>query len=168
MRKAFSLFELLVVIAVIGAIYLLAFNSLTPSAKKEKNLDIKGMKEFLTQKYGVGIELICIEGCQRCYIKSNEEMKEIEQTFGLKENLDVYFIDNNYREFRIEFDDFADNEVCLKYKISKKGVSEPQIIQNGDTFYTLPSFIGSVRGFESMNDAIEWQTKEKYGLEEVY
>ena len=167
MKKAFSLFELLIVVAIIATIYTIAIKSFVPQ-KKRKDVAIKEMKQFLTKNYGYNIELICIMDCKKCYLKTTTTTEEIEQNFGFKENLTVYFINENYNEFKPEFGNFEDSEICMRYKISKKGVSEPMIVQNGENFYTIPSFIGEVKEFKSMSEAIDWYRKIKYNLEDIY
>ena len=167
MKKAFSLFELLIVVAIIATIYTIAIKSFVPQ-KKRKDIDIVEMKEFLTKNYGFNIELICVNDCQKCYLKGGGKIEEINQNFGFQENLVVYYINKNYTENIMEFANFEDNEVCIRYKISKKGVSEHLIIKNGENFYVLPSYIGKVRKFLSMEEAINWYKKNDYNLEDIY
>jgi len=166
-KKAFSLFELLIVVAIIATIYTIAIKSFVPQ-KRRKDIKIGEMKEFLTKNYGFNIELICIHNCQKCYLKANGKTEEINQNFGFKENLTLFLINENYIESKVEFANYEDNEICMRYKISKKGISEPSIIKNGENFYVLPSYIGKVRDFSSMEEAINWYRKSDYNLEDIY
>ena len=166
-KKAFSLFEILVVVIIISVIYVIGIASISSSKSKEK-IDIFKMKKFLVKNYGYDVELICVDECKKCYVDNQKKIVEIEQNFDFKTDLSVYFIDKNYHEYRESFSDFDDKEVCLRYKISKKGVSEPMIIESGELFFTLSSFVGEVKSFVSMGEARDWYRKSEYDLGDIY
>jgi len=166
-KEAFTLFEMLIVVIIISILYIVGISTIS-FQKREKRVDIFKMKEFLIQKYGFEIELICINDCKKCYIKDKNKMEKIEKNFDFKENLSIYLIDKNYLSYKESFNNFDDKEVCIRYKISKKGISEPMIVKNGELFFTLPSFVGEVKSFVSMSEAKEWYIKSEYDLEEIY
>jgi type II secretory pathway pseudopilin PulG len=151
-KKAFSLFELILVIILIGIVYSLVLGKLD----KKQNLTInkiENLKDILSSN-SQSIELIVFDKCSRVIINNKE--KDFDKT--LFKDIEVYTVENDTLK-RVEFAPISINDkiydVCLKFKIFKNGSSSSFIIKKDEKYIVFFPYFKNSEVFTNESDAIE-------------
>jgi len=156
-KKGFTLFELLIVILLMGLVVFFVFS--TPSVPKTRTeaITLETLPKFFRsnlQGYG---ELVCINKCSSCFYL-NGSIKP--QSFSLPLQLkikNVYILDRSDNAQKIEYGRFKDKKVCLRLKHYKNGSISQEILElEGDKFLFIPAYFGNGKVFDSLNDAQNW------------
>jgi len=119
-KKAFTLFELMVVVMIIGIVYALVLGRFNPK-QHIKIVQLASLRDILTQKHKEGqrLDLILYDKCQKATLFINNEKQE-KMDINLKprlfEGIKVYKSDPFGHERKISF-----TPVIIEDKIEKKG-----------------------------------------------
>jgi len=158
-KKGFSLFELILVIILIGLVYSLVLGKLD----NKKNLKIKkleNLKAILAKKSTGKIDLIVYDGCKRVMINN----KEIEFDSNLFKDIEVYSIVEARLE-KIEFTPLYLKEkfydVCLRYSIYENKSSSSYIIKKDKKYIVFYPYFKDSEVYLNESDAIEALSNQK-------
>ncbi len=151
-KKAFSLFELILVIILIGIVYSLVLGKLD----KKQNLSInkiENLKDILSNN-SQSVRLIVFDKCSRVII--NDKEKDFDKK--LFKDIEVYTVEDDALK-RVEFAPISINEkiydVCLKFNIYKNGSSSSFIIKKGEKYVVFFPYFKNSEVFTNESDAIE-------------
>ncbi len=150
MKRAFSLIELLIVIAIISIFSLIAFSSLKKAVQKKDAYSIKNLKKHFTAgKYS---ELLCIDKCKKCYTRTLGSPKLIETKSGIP-NIEAYIVSEDGNPQKIDFAKLNDHHICLRFIHYKNNSSTQMIIESKGDFFYFPSFFGETKKFDTLEGA---------------
>jgi len=158
-KKAFTLIEIILVVAIISIIYSLALDNFKfPTNIKKISIDIKNIPVYM-KKFGANSKLVCIEDGKRClvYDSENKITKEIKNLFLSKPI--VYKYDKNLEEIYfadIELKHLDRFEVCFEYNIDKYNKSGDMIVEYDNKFYIFNSINNEVITLESSADIYDY------------
>ena len=145
-KKAFTLFELILVVIIIGLVYSLVLGKIS----NKKNIEVQSLKDLKNILIKNNIkELIVYDKCKKT--KPNSITPEI---FN---NIKVYTVRNENIE-KIEFnpikikDDIFD--VCLKFEINDNKSSSSYIIKQNEKYYVFHPYFQKTKVFDSEDEAI--------------
>ncbi len=157
MKRAFSLIELLIVIAIISLFGFLAFSTLKTSAQKQVIYKISNLKKLF--KSTEHKELICIDKCKKCYARDegSEKLSEIKSDIS---PLKAYIVDKDDNPRKIDFGKYDDHHICLRFIHYSNGSSSQLIVESNGKFFYLPSFFGKTESFDSLDEATKEWTKD--------
>ena len=152
-KKAFSLFELILVIILIGIVYSLVLGKIT----SRKNIHINNIKDLKATLLHRGLKkLIVYDKCT----------KTIPNTINpnIFKNIEVYNLINNNIE-KIEFNPIKikDNiyDVCLKFEIFNNRSSSSFIIKKDKNYYVFHPYFRQTKVFDNIEDATDDLTNKK-------
>jgi len=155
-KRGFTLFELIIVVFIIGLVYsvvTIGFNNLGKTAKLELH-KIKPFLEKISDKRP--LEFICYNDCRECSIFYNQkELEDIEVDLKLDSELEVFRIDKLGNFEKIDYGNRFINEkkdfqnVCLEFTLFKNSSSSKILVKNDEEYFIFPSYFGEVqRSFE--------------------
>jgi len=166
-KKAFTLFELLIVIFILSLVYFLGFGTIDfkPHKKAVSILDLKSTIADRLNKQQA--KLICIDKCQSCFIQYDIFQEPQETSFHIKlsPNLTSYTLTDNDRLEPIEYDRFKDKKICLMIDFYPNGSSTPIVIENDKDFFFLPSLLRESKQVKTLEEAQELWLKYSYHLQ---
>jgi prepilin-type N-terminal cleavage/methylation domain-containing protein len=160
--NGFSLFELIIVIFIIGLVYSLITITL-PKQSVTKELNLLNLQKYLQniKKENSSLKLICVNSCSECYIIENDTInRDITIELDLDKELEIFKRDV-FDEIRsIEFNKVKiDNEemsVCMELEVYNNLSTSSFIIENYDSFYAIPSFFKESREFNTKDEAVDY------------
>ena len=166
LKKGFTLFELMMVILIIGASYAL----LTPSfkVKKQEGYSFNELKKYMFSFEGKGKRtLICLDDCKKCYVYVDD--KRYDSNF-IKKELEVYKYMDGYLDKKEFFDpkrvDVYD-EICLKYTYdTATKIGDELIVRYGEKAYYFPPFFEESIIFDSIDELSEYLTRHLKDLKD--
>ncbi len=152
MKKAFSLIELLIVIAIISLFGFMVFGFLKKAEIKEDPYTIKNLKDALAGKGDA--ELVCVDKCSKCFIRSpgSNNLQKTQSNLG---EITAYILDSRDDPQKLEFGRLDDHKVCLRYRHYANGSSSQMILESDGKFFYFPSYFGEVSTHDSLQDAAE-------------
>lgn len=157
MKKAFSLFELIVVIILIGIIYAVFLPKLSTVQKKNESLTLLNIKEYLLSlPYKNTLSLKCIEESYECYINIDGVIKNdltIKNLF--KDKPEVYSYDKELErlEFaRLELDTFEEFGVVFELSLNKDRKTQDVVVETTNGVYVFNSLYLKPVKYEYIND----------------
>jgi len=154
-QKGFTLFELLIVILIIGLIYGVFVHKLQSRQKKTQtdtitltNLDT-ALDRFNAQRYA---EVICLEPCKECYIQKDGSKAKLATLALFKTEPTVYERDR-YGEMKSkrflpelnEKDELKD--VCFRFKRYNNKSNSYFLVNSENKFYLYRAFLHPVEVF---------------------
>lgn len=156
MRRAFSLIELLIVIAIISVVGFLVFSSLKTSAIKKKPFTVENLKKQFSPTDDK--ELICIDKCTKCYtrVSGDAKLNEIKTDISA---LQAYIVDKDNNPSKADFGKLNDHKICLRFIHYPNGSSTQMIIESKGSFYYFPTYFGEVKKFDTLEEAAQEWTK---------
>ena len=171
-KSAFTLFELMIVVLIIGIVYALVLNNFN-NQKSVKILKIKELKDSLKPLWRKGkrVDLVVYDDCKKAAIVINQE--EINTSYKPKikllefQNIQAYTVDRDSQLKLIEFPPLIiDNQlhsVCFRFTIFKNGSSSSYILkhQNG-TYYIFYPYFEDVNESEDESEAIDMLKHKEY------
>ncbi len=160
-KKAFTLFELLIVILLMGLIVLFVFSTPTIPKERQEAVTFKTLPKFLRKNLKGNGELVCINNCSSCfYLNGSSKPQSFSLPLQLKVK-NVYILDRSDNPAKIEYGRFKDKKVCLRLKHYKNGSISQEILElDGDKFLFIPAFFGDGKVFESLTEAQNWWLKD--------
>ncbi len=147
-KKAFSLFELVLVVVIIGFVYSLVLGKIN----SKKNIHIQRL-ENLRQLLPKGSELIVFDRCSKVVLKNSS--KNINS--NIFHDIQVFTVENdNLKE--IDFSPFKDKEnlydVCLRFKIFDNGSCSSYIIKQNDNYIVFHPYFKKTEIYHDKDKAI--------------
>ena len=169
-KRAFTLFELMIVVIIIGVVYSLVLGTFDP--KKSVNITrFENLKDALAPHWtkGVKVDLYIYDRCRKSAIFINDEIKEdvkFELDIGIFKDIKVFKSDRLGDKRKIEFTPVIVEEklhkVCFNYTIFPNGSTSSFIAKSGKKYYTFFPYFEQTYISTRINDALEHYTKENF------
>lgn len=159
-RSAFTLFELMVVIIIIGVIYGIFVQNIDVLEEEKKEFRFENLKAFLTRYQNDNtISIICLEenlkGCSDCRIYIDG--KPTESQISLDPEMTVWYLDS---DDILEKKDYGtilyDNDYvkkCFEFSLYPNGSSTEMIVEHQNKTYLFFPYFQPTKIFEDPNDA---------------
>jgi len=160
-KKGFTLFELMLVVLLIGIIYGVFVHKLS---QKERNSDkntvtLETLKGFLLQ-FSPKREatLRCIDPCDTCYVyRDGKKVNDLEIPLFEKAP-NVYRADPFGQLRRISFTPIQGKhgevlDVCFEFTLFENESSSSYIVDNGEKIYLFDPYMKPVSIFDSLSEA---------------
>ena len=170
-KRGFTLFELILVIFIIGILYTLIGISFDRFLVKEK-FKFENLKELMLKYKSDNIlKLVCYRDCKKCVIFENSEIIEKYIDLKLDRNLKIYATDEFGELIQVEFEDryidktveFPELErICFEYKLFPNGSSSSFVVFNYKEYYVFDSYFGDVDIFNEEDLAKEFFLQRDY------
>lgn len=160
-RRGFTLFELLLVIVLIGILYGVFINKLTSTKETEaaEALTIGTIGDYLRSfSADEEVEFICLEAGLECGVYVDDKRVETVKV-RLFETPPVVYRQDGYGQLReIEFlpwrnGDGVLKEVCFRFTKFKNGSSSHYILGYEDRFYLFDAYLRPTQTFSALSDA---------------
>ncbi len=159
--KGFTLFELLLVVLLIGIIYGIFVHKLSQkdTQKEADRISLKTLKSFL-QTFSPSDEAVlrCFTPCETCYVyRDGKQIGDLE--VPLFESIpNVYNHDTFGQLQRVEFipiegKNRAIIDVCFEYTLFANQSSSNYIVEYKENYYLFEPYIKPVTVFESLSEA---------------
>jgi len=78
--------------------------------------------------------------------------------------LRAHILDDSGNPQELDFGQFDRQKVCLRFHYYANGSTSQMILEEGDTFYFLPSYFGKIETFDSIDEAVERWVKYRTQL----
>ena len=157
-RNAFTLIELIIVIAILSLVLFLSIEGFSLDKPKPKALTIENLKERIigSKLFKGQATFLCVDGCKECYLRSTlgGRFAKIEAPSALRD-IEVYILDEDDNPTKVEYGRYNDKKICLVMEFYPNGSSTKLILKNDKGAYLMPSFFGKPRRFESVEEAVE-------------
>jgi prepilin-type N-terminal cleavage/methylation domain-containing protein len=160
-KQAFTLFELIVVVILIGIIYGVFVDKLATKPHQRNDVTLPTIKEFLEKfAFKKSARVVCNKECKQCYVYVDDT--KVDASFELfTSEPTVYTLDETGRQESLTFTPRFDKEdkleeTCFEYKIFKNGGADTYIVSHEDTFYVFKTLEKKPKIFTSMNEAVEF------------
>jgi len=169
-REAFTLFELIIVVVIIGVVYSLVFSNFN-TKKKVQIFKIANIKEALIPywKRGNQLDFYLYDGCQKSAIFINDVyQEEIEANIENSEfkKVEIYKADARGEEQKQEFSPIIiDNKlqkVCFKYTLFPNGSNSSYIVKKEPLFYIFYPYFQDVNTTKDLQEAMEMLAHQEF------
>lgn len=163
-KKAFTLFELLLVVALMGLFFIFVTPSFLKSQSTSKETNITELKNYLTHyalKNGVKnrISFVCEKGFDNC--KIFDEKKELESGISLalaNKAASIFYdvksdgevIEKNYDGTKVTV---ADKRVYFEFWIDPNGYSDSVIAYDSKKYFVIDAISSVVHEYQTLEDA---------------
>ena len=158
-RNSFTLFELILVIVIIGIVYVLFIQNID-KLQRTDSVGIEQLSEHLKKFQDKNeVSLICIDECKKCevYVDENATKKYLEL---FKEEVISYEVDKDGQLEKIKYlpiyDERDEIEVCFKFTLFKNGSVSETILEYNEDIYYFPTYFGKMQKFETMDGLKEY------------
>lgn len=160
-KKAFTLFELIIVVALIGIIYALVLTNFN-TKKEVKILKLSNLKESLQPFWQKGkrVDLYLYDHCEKSALFINDTyQEELKATINLSEfhKTKVYKTDYNGEVQEIEFTPIMiENKlkkVCLQYTVFPNGSGSSYIIKRDKDYFIFYPYFQDVNQTDDLSTA---------------
>jgi len=158
-RNSFTLFELILVIVIIGVVYTLFIQNID-KLQRTQSIGIEQLSEHLkTFQDKNEVSLICIDECKKCeiYVDKNATKQYLEL---FKEEVISYEVDKDgqleKRKYLPIYDEREEIEVCLKFTLFKNGSVSETILEYNEDIYYFPTYFGKMQKFETLDGLKEY------------
>ncbi|NWF65843.1 MAG: prepilin-type N-terminal cleavage/methylation domain-containing protein [Campylobacterales bacterium] len=164
-KKAFTLFELLIVIFIISLVYALFIQNLNTKPQTD-TLTIEKLRDFLLANYydKNKVSVICFEESKKCKVFIND--KDTKDEFILfDEDVNVYYLNKNVLEKKRFFDFHVTNydkeKVSFKFDLYPNKSSSEFILEYKQKYYLFDSYMHSTKVFDYIDDAKEYWIEQR-------
>ena len=159
---SFSLFELIIVIFIIGIVYSLVTINFPITEIKHK-ITLQNLKSYLIsiKKDNIPLKLLCYDECQKCLIYDDNNInKSINLNLRLDEDLrvlrrDIFGEIRDIEFGKIDIDNREEN-ICLEFNIFNNLSSSHLIIVDNDKYFAYPAYFRDVKSFKIESEAINY------------
>lgn len=160
--KSFTLIELIIVILIISATYLLIFSNSSFNIKsQEEKITLYNLKDFLLKnfEYKKNISFLCVEEKFTCYVKVDDKIeKDFKINNFFKKRPEIY--EYNKQEKKLEFKELrVDNfnyEVIFELKINSDYKTNEFILDTLENeVYVFNSIFTKPKIYKSLNESFE-------------
>jgi len=170
-RNAFTLFELMIVVLIIGIVYALVLGHFDPK-QRIKVFSLSSLRDTLSQIHHEGqrIDLVVYGKCKKTAYFINNELQEkmkVDISDTIFQDLKVYKSDPFGHEREISFTPVIINDrlepVCFKYTIYPNGSGSNYIVfkKSEEKYYIFPPYFEDVNSTDSLEEALALFTHEK-------
>ncbi len=169
-KKAFTLFELMVVVMIIGIVYSLVLGNFNTKNRVSIS-SIENIKKALMPhwKKGHKVDLIVYDKCSKSILAiNNEPMEDLELNLNNKifKNIKVYKNDLYNDKRSIAFPSIKiENKIyksCFRFSIFPNGSSSSYIVKSENKFYLFfPIFVNTLIT-NDLDSAMEIYTNEEF------
>ena len=161
-KKSFTLIELIIVILIISATYLLIFSNVNFNIKsKEEKVTLYDLEDFLLKNFEFekSISFVCIEDKFTCFVKIDDKLQKdfkIEKFFRQKPDVYEYDKDEKRVEFKeLRVDNF-DYKVIFELKInSDYKINEFIIDTLDDEVFVFNSIFTKPKRYKTLRESYE-------------
>ncbi|AXH12185.1 pilus assembly FimT family protein [Halarcobacter bivalviorum] len=162
MKKSFTLIELMIVILLISLVYALSISSFKMEKKKEFNLDIYNIKDFLIKnfEYTKNLSFVCTkEQNLPCYVFIDEKLVEnlkIENFFS--QEVRVYNYDKLLSDYEFKTVSINNSEYQPFFELTfnKDFKHKNMIVETSNSkIFLLSSLSNEVKVFNSTNEILD-------------
>ncbi len=157
--KGFTLFELIIVIIIIGIIYALFVNNLRSKEQQVENITLLTMKQaLLQQSFTHKSEIICFEPCKECYIY-NDDKRSKEAAFSLFNAPPKVYKEDTFGQLReYHFLALQDAEerlqnVCFRFTLFNNKSSSYYLVEADTKFYLFHPYMRDIDVVSTLSDA---------------
>ncbi len=157
--KGFTLFELLIVIIIIGLLYGLFVSNLQNKETKSDAITLLSMKKtLLNQPFKQKSEIICFEPCKECFIYNDDEKTDVEPFALFKTPPKVYKKDQYGKLEQYRFLSFLNKEdklqdVCFRFSLLNNKSSSHYLVEADEKFYLFHPYLKDVETIQALSDA---------------
>jgi len=162
-KSAFTLFELLLVIILIGALYGVFINKLTtkPKAGEGVTVTIETIGDLLrlfAKETGGDVTFLCQDSCSDCGVYAGDKRLD-EQSLKLFDDAPEVFRRDGLGEFQpVEFlprkdKDAVVHDVCFRYTLFENGSRSSYIVGYNDVYYLFDAYLQPVTKYKTIEDA---------------
>jgi len=164
---AFTLFELLIVVALIAVLYGVFIQRLQNAGKADARISLETLPQLLDSfPEGIRREVICTEPCKECRVYLDGKAVE-GSPFPLFAQSPTVWTKDRYGQMQQQsfsplYDpDHGTKEVCFRYRRFRNGSGSHYIGQNGETsVIRFPAYLLPVRTFATLEAAEAADTDE--------
>jgi len=151
--SAFTLIELLIVIGIISLIGIFAFSKMAANQKAKITDNVEKIKDVFNESDG-NVQLLCLEKTTECYIfgRGAKVIRKLSNPIG---DMQAYILDDSDNPEQLKFGRYKNRPISLRMKHFANGSTSQMIIKSGDNFYFVPSYLGEVKKFDAIDDAVE-------------
>lgn len=171
-KRAFTLFELILVIFIIGILYTIVGISFDRFFAKDKEFKFENLKELMDEyKSDKVLKLVCYRDCSRCVIFEDEKLIKEDVKLKLDDKLKVYAVDEFGELVQVEFSEryihkdveFPELEkVCFEYKLFPNGSNSSYVVYNFGKYYIFDALFRDVNMTDEEYLAKEYFLKRDY------
>ena len=168
-KRAFTLFELMIVVMIIGIVYALVLWRFNPKQHLEV-VKLDSLRDTMSQRHKEGerLDLVLYDRCKKALLLINGEPQEkmkINLKPALFSDITVYKSDPFGHERKIEFSPLIIDDklqpVCFRYTLYPNGSASNYIIEQKGKFYVFPPYFEDVNVTDSIEEALALFTHEK-------
>lgn len=173
-KKSFTLFELLIVVSIIGLVYSLFTQKLNVS-KKAKSATLKTIVPWvMKQTFSKQASIVCLvdekdDGC-RFYLDSEIQKDTRFRFFKKFDEVRVYKLNNNNFS-QVEFFPILEGEIRMdvffRFDISSNGGFATNVLNKNDTYFLYNSH-NETKLFNSLADIKDYLWEQKKILQESF
>lgn len=161
-QAGFTLFELLLVVFLVGIFYTISINTL--QNKKTETVKTSNLKEFLsTYKPKKLSSLICFDNCKECVVLKDTKEVYREANSFTSDSVEVLDFDGELK--KIEFPKFYYDgkfkDVCLRFDLFGNGGNSSFIIKDNDKFTFYETYFNNMKTFDSEDDVVDFMSKKR-------
>jgi len=169
-RKAFTLFELMIVVMLVGVTYALVLSNFN-TKKKVKILHIQDIKETLLPfwKKGTQVDFYLYDNCEKSAIFINSVyQEELEININMKEfkKVEVYKADYRGESQKQEFVPIMIGKklykVCFKFSIFKNGSNSSYILKQDKNYFIFYPYFEDNNETDDLNQALDLLQHKEY------
>jgi prepilin-type N-terminal cleavage/methylation domain-containing protein len=138
LARAFTLFELMVVIFIISIVYFFTLSNFSFTSTEKRDSTLSELKSFLkSHEYSSDVSMRCFEECQECFVYvDGKKEKRIDSLFGKDPKFYHYSKDLLELEFpRYKIDDIEEIDVCFEFTLRRGYLTKEMIVQSGKKLY---------------------------------
>lgn len=169
-RSAFTLFEIMIVVLIIGVIYSLVLGTFDPK-KSIKVITLEHIKSALSPhwKKGKRVDFYIYDRCQKSALLVDDELQEeinIDISLDIFKDVKVYKNDIHSGEREIEFSPVLIDEklhkVCFRYTIFPNSSSSSYVVKSGKKYYAFFPYFKESYITSKLSDALQMQRSEEF------
>lgn len=173
-KKGFTLFELILVMSIIGVIYTIMIQNFTLNDTSNKSVTLATIPEFLRENFAKNRTLVkfrCIDECLVCKVfEDGKETNTSVELFERRADINAYTLVYDEPE-KIEFgeymvDEYESKEICFEYTLYPNGSTDKMIVEYKDKVYLLDNYKQKTKLFERVDDASDFWNEQKEVVKE--
>jgi prepilin-type N-terminal cleavage/methylation domain-containing protein len=136
--RAFTLFELMIVVFIISIVYFFTLSNFSVISTKNEKVTLSELKQLLkSYEYSSDVAMRCFEECKECFIYvDGTKGKRIDGFFKQEPKFYHYSKELLELEFpRYKVDDIEEVDVCFEFTLRRGYLTKEMIVQNGNRVY---------------------------------
>ncbi len=163
-KKAFTLFELMIVIVIIGVVYALLIQNININSSKGASLGLDNIPSYMRKTFAKTkekVELLCINNCSTCKFKiGKSDTNSSVELFEPYSEPEAYALINDSLQ-QIDFGEIHEGyksiKVCFRYTLYPNKSSDKMVLNYKDKVYMYNNFLKKTIIYDSLADAqVAW------------